>query len=345
MKKTVNLAKLVIMAITLLGFAPVTGHALTSEPLLWWQLRQPGQYINGYNDPQRNIWEVRNEAELLRQRLGHPKHLVLHWGLFPGDNQATGAVDLARQAQAWLRQPDGSLSEIPLTARAETVEVTVPDANAPEGLYLLGSRYAAGRHDIDGDGKTEEVYLYGTFLLRHVRESLSHGGERQTFMQVPAIPLEIGPVRAGRYSGIIQISHRPYEMAVYYRGQPLADAEVVMLTDRGWHKSVRTNAQGQFVAVPHESHDTERDWETYLYVVRYHDRQRNEYHCATIPMLVDSPWPEWSYYMTSFVLWSFVGTAFAVLLTGVLIVRYRRRQNLRMARFNTADRPGRLPCE
>ena len=345
MKKIANLVNLLIVAMTLLGFAPGTGHALTSEPLLWWELRQPGHYINGYNDPQRSIWEVRNEAELLRQRLGLPKQLVLRCGLFPGDNQTTGATDLARQAQTWLKRPDGSLSKIPLTAHSETVEVAVPEEDAPEGLYLLGSRYAAGRHDIDGDGLVEDVYLYGTFLLRHVRESLSHGGERQTFMHLPAMPLEIGPVRAGRYSGIIQISHRPYEMAVYYRGQPLADAEVVMLTERGWHKSVRTDAKGCFVAVPHESRGTGRDWETYLYVVRHHDRQRNEYHCATIPMLVDPPWPEWSYYMTSFVLWSFAGTAFAALLTGVLIVRYRRRQRLRMARFKTSDRPGRPTCE
>ena len=340
MKKTINLVKLLIVAMALLGSAPATGHALTSEPLLWWELCQPGRYINGYNDPQRDIWEVRNEAQLLRQRLGLPKHLVLRCGLFPGGDRAIDDENLAVQARAWLKQPDGSLAEIPLTARAGTVEVTVPEADAPEGLYLLGSRYAPGRTDIDGDGVEEEVYLYGTFLLRHVRESLSHGGERQTFMHVPGIPLEIGTVQAGRYSGIIQISHRPSEMAVYYRGQPLADAEVTILTERGWHKSVRTNAQGLFVAVPHESRGTERNWETYLYVVRHHDRQRSEYHCATIPMLVDPPWPEWSYYMTSFVLWSFAGTAFAMCLAGVLIMRYRRRNKLRMARFEVTKRPG-----
>lgn len=344
MKRTTNLANLLILVTALLGLSPPGAQALTSDSLMWWELGQPGRYINGYNDPQRNIWEVRNEAELLRRRLGRPKRLVLHSGRFPDGEGTLGDAAFARQARAWLKQPDGNLTEVPLVSRDGTIEVEVPEADAPDGIYLLGARYTPGRRDVDGDGVTEEVYLYGSFLLRHMRESLSHGGETQTFMHTPDMPLEIGPVRAGRYSGIIQISHRPYEMAVFYRGRPLADAEVVILTERGWHRSVRTDAQGRFVAVPQESRGAGRNWETYLYLVRHHDRQRGEYHMATMPMLVDPPWPEWSYYTTSFMLWSCAGTAFAALLAGVLIVRHRRRQKLRLAHFKAANRPGRPPC-
>lgn len=344
MKQTANLANLVILVTALLGLGPPVAQALTSEPLLWWELRQPGRYINGYNDPQRNIWEVRNEAELLRRRLGLPKHLVLRSGRFPGDEGPLGDDLFARQARAWLKQPDGNLTEVPLLSRDGAVEVEVPEADAPDGIYLLGARATPGRRDVDGDGVLEEIYLYGTFVVRHMRESLSHGGEIETFMHAPDMPLEIGPVRAGRFSGIIQISHRSYDMAVFYRGRPLPGAEVVILTERGWHRSVRTDARGRFVAVPQESRGAGRNWETYLYLVRHHDRQRGEYHMATMPMLVDPPWPEWSYYTTSFTLWSFAGTAFAALLAGILIARHRRRQKLRLARFETADRPGRSTC-
>jgi uncharacterized protein YjiS (DUF1127 family) len=343
MKSFVKWSVLLVLAVALVGLAGFSQAA--ERPLLWWDLQHPGGYINGYNDPDRDIWEIRNDAELLRRRLGRPKRLALRCAAFPADTHcAVSSLTLLRQARAWLQRPDGRLEEVDLFAGPEAVTAEVPEEGAPEGVYLLGGHLAPGRLDMDGDGRTEEVHLYGKFLLRHVRESLSHGGEQNVFFHSPRMPLEIGPVRAGRYSGIIQIAHRPCEMAVYYRGRPLAGAEVTILTERGWRKTVRSDANGRFVAVPHETRGAKRNWESYLYVVEHHDRRRGEYHCASMPMLVDPPWPEWTHCMTSFVLWSIAGTAFAVLLVAVLVWRRRRRSRLRLARLAAEKRPGGAPC-
>jgi hypothetical protein len=335
-----------VMLLAAMALAVLAGPARAADrPLLWWDLQHPGWYINGYNDPDRDIWEVRNDAELLRRRLGRPKRLALRCGAFPNlADPAVSSLTLLQQARIWLQRPDGRQEEVALFAGQDAVTVEVPEEGAPEGVYLLGAHLTPGRLDVDGDGRAEAVHLYGKFLLRHVRESLSHGGEQNTFFHSPRMPLEIGPVRAGRYSGIIQVAHRPCEMAVYYRGHPLAGAEVTILTERGWRKTVRTDANGRFMAVPHETRGDKRNWETFLYVARHHDRQRGEYHCASMPMLVDPPWPEWTHCMPNFVLWSFAGTAFAVLLVAVLVWRRRRRSRLRLARLAAEKRPGGSSC-
>jgi hypothetical protein len=343
MRRLLNHAAILLLLV--MAVACDSHSALAEDDLLlWWDLQNPGWYINGYNDPDRDIWEIRNDAELLRQRLGQPRRLALRYGQFPAGTQSRGEEALLRLARVWLQRPDGGIEEGPFCAAPGKTVSEVPAGNAPQGIYLLGSHVAAGRRDVDGDGRVESVHLYGKFLLRHVRDSLSHGGEQNTFFHSPRMPLEIGPVQAGRYSGIIQIAHRPSEMAVFYRGQPLAGAEVTDLTERGWRKTVRTDAAGRFVAVPHESRGAKHNWEICLYTVRHLDRQRGEYHCASMPMIVDPPWPEWTHCITSFVLWAFAGTAFAAAFIALLVARRRRRQRLQLARFEAARQPGGASC-
>lgn len=344
MKCTAKWLAIPVLALVLVGSISCRAMAAGSPPL-WWDLQHPGWYINGYNDPDRDIWEIHNDAELLRQHLGQPKHLALRYGSFPPcAPRSPGNMSLLQHVQAWLLKPDGHIEDVSLFVDERSVAAEVPEPEASSGIYLLGSHYSPDDRDIDGDGKLEKVHLYAKFLLRHVTESLSHGGEKNTFFHSPLMPLEIGPVRAGRYSGIIQISHRPYEMAVFYRGKPLAGAEVTILTERGWSKTVQTDQKGRFMAVPLESRGEKRNWESYLYTVRHHDRQRGEYHVASMPMIVDPPWPEWTHCLTSFVLWSFAGTTFAAFLAATLIMRSRRRNRLRLARFEAAKRPGGPSC-
>lgn len=305
-----------------------------STALLWWELEHPDRYVNGYNDPDRDIWEVRNEAELLRQRLGQPKRLLLHQGPFPAlDSQdRPGAVSL-RPVRAWLTGPNGERQDVPLEDNGGSLEVTVPGEGAASGIYLLGSHSSAGRQDIDGDGLQEQVHYYGKFLIRHGSNNVSNGGERKVFFPAEEMPLEIGPVQASRYNGIIQIAHRPHTMAVFYRGRPLAAAEVTVYTERGWQQTLITDAEGHIEVVPSESRGIERNCEYYLYVVRHHDRQRGEYHCISMPMIVDPPWPEWSHCTSTVLVWTLGGTLFAALLAVLLIGRRQRRKRARLARF------------
>ncbi len=309
-----------------------------STEVLWWELENPDRYVNGYNDPDRDIWEVRNEAELLRRRLGQPKRLLLHQGSFPvADGQDERSAGKLRQVRACLIGPDGSRQAVPLQKVGESIAVEVPEADAASGIYLLGGHFAAGAQDVDGDGVSEQVHYYGKFLLRHGSNDVSNGGERQVFIHAEDMPLEIGPIQSSRYSGTIQIAHRPHTMAVFYRSQPLAGAEVTIFTERGWQKTLLTDDEGRFVVVPTESRSAERNCEHYLYVVQYHDRQRGEYHCASMPMIIDPPWPEWSHYNSTFTIWILVGTLFAALLALLLISRQRRRKQARLARFRGAS--------
>jgi|LGVE01.1.fsa_nt_gb hypothetical protein len=309
-----------------------------SPEVLWWELEHPERYVNGYNDPDRDIWELRNEAELLHQRLGQPKRLLLHQGPFPGkDDQGRQDAVPLRQVRAWLTGPNGERQDVSLQESGGDIEVEVPGVDAASGIYLLGCHFTVGRQDIDGDGVKEQVHYYGKFLLRHDNGNSINGGEREVFFGGDAMPLEIGPVQASRYSGIIQIAHRPHIMVVYYRGEPLADAEVTVLTERGWQTRATTGNGGRFEIVPVASRGADRNCELYLYIVRHHDRQRGEYHIATIPMIVDPPWPEWSHYTTTFITWGLAGALFAALLAFGLIQRRRRRNLARLARFKEAS--------
>lgn len=300
-----------------------------STEVLWWELEHPDRYVRGYNDPDRDIWELRNEAELMRERLAAPKRLLLRYGAFPS-TEAPGTVN---QVDAWLTAPDGSRQAVSLQDSIEGSVVEVPGEGAEKGIYLLGSHLDAGRRDVDGDGVSERVHYHGKFLFRHDNGNELIGGERDIFFRSDTMPLEIGPVQASRYSGITQIAHRPYTMAVFYRGQPLAGAEVTIFTERGWQKTLNTDANGLFVVTPVESRGAQRNCEHYLYVVRHLDRHRGEYHLASMPMIVDPPWPEWSNYTSTFIVWTLVGTLFAALLALALILRSRRRRRSRLARF------------
>jgi hypothetical protein len=307
---------------------------MVTESLLWWELEHPERFVNGYDDPDRDIWEVRNDAEMLRRRLGKPKQLLLRFGPFPtpaGREKAASADPSL--FQAWLAGTDGSRRPVSLQITGGAAAVEVPEPNAPAGIYLLGGHFSPGFRDVDGDGVTEEVHFHGKFLIRHGEASVTNGGEKNVFFPADNMPLEIGPVESGRYSGIIQIAHRPHAMAVFYRGEPLADAEVTVLTERGWQTRFITGSDGRFEIVPVASRGADRNCELYLYIVRHHDRQRGEYHIATIPMIVDPPWPEWSHYTTTFITWGLAGPLFAALLAFGLIQRRRRRDRARLARF------------
>jgi len=309
-----------------------------SKSVLWWELEHPARYVNGYNDPARDIWEVRNEAELLRQRLGQPKRLLLHQGPFPAqEGQGTQDAVQLRQVRVWITGPNGDQQDVSLQNSGGGIEIEVPQEDAASGIYLLGSHSTAGWQDVDGDGAKEQVHYYGKFLLRHGSNDVSNGGEREVFFPAGDMPLEIGPVQASRYSGIIQIAHRPHAMAVSYRGEPLADAEVTVLTERGWQTRLTTGSGGRFEIVPVASRGADRNCELYLYIVSHHDRQRGEYHIATIPMIVDPPWPEWSHYTTTFITWGLAGTLFSALLAFGLIQRRRRRNLARLAHFKEAS--------
>ena len=190
-----DLLKIGGLVLLLLLWMAGTVSAQSTE-VLWWELEHPDRYVNGYNDPDRDIWEVRNEAELLRRRLGQPKRLLLHQGSFPAaGGQDERSAEQLRQVRIWLIGPDGSRQAVPLQNGGDSIAVEVPEAAAASGIYLLGGHFAAGAQDVDGDGVSEQVHYYGKLLLRHGSNDVSNGGERQVFINAEDMPLEVGPIQ------------------------------------------------------------------------------------------------------------------------------------------------------
>ncbi len=296
-----------------------TGRASVPDNLVWWDIKDTGRYINRYADSAKDLGEIRKERQSLVSALRRPKQLFLRGNslfLHQKGKQIFNNKISFKKAQNFVRSPDGSLLETSLSRKNGDFYLDIPKDSGLNGIYLIGSQIDAGEMDIDSDGVTERVHLYPKAIVRHLK-----GGnpvnlirnEQESFFNLPEIALEIGPLKVSRYIGTIQISHREYKMKVLYRNQPLANAEVKIFTERGWQKTIFTDSRGNFIVSHPESRGEKRNWEKYLYVVDFHDRLKREYHIATLPMIVDPPWPEWRSWQGVLIFWSIAGCAFIVI--------------------------------
>ena len=143
-----------------------------------------------------------------------------------------------------------------------------------------------------------------------------------------SFPLKSGPVintAKSRYGGGLQSPHREYEMAVKYLGAPVAGARVtVMAEDSGWQNSFVTDEDGRFKITPTDDRVVDKEWQNYIYVAVFHDRQHHTVHVATLPITVRKNSPEWRSKAMGFTLWAAAGSV--MLLLTVLGLMGHKRQ-------------------
>ena len=113
--------------------------------------------------------------------------------------------------------------------------------------------------DIDSDGTDERDLIY------HRKDSGIEGDEPDVFFKDPdKIALEIGPLNA---PGIAERTYmkagyqealKEHKMKVFYKGQPLADTEVAVLTQGCWEKREKTDSSGIVLITPVENEEKGR---------------------------------------------------------------------------------------
>jgi hypothetical protein len=222
--------------------------------------------------------------------LEKPRKLILRQEIFPssGYDEKKNSRSLATgNARVWIRNPDGEISEVtlPWDKKRESVSLNLPsDLNADDvtGNYLVGVHLDAGVLDFDFDGIDEKVHLYSNCLVRYYRKDGTEGKNPDMFFKSPdKVALEIGPyipekifrksagcplpssIRSGSDMGYVRdVSQSPLkkqQMKVFYKGSPLADAQIFILSKSGWRKTVMTDSEGVISVIPPKTHATMMD--------------------------------------------------------------------------------------
>ena len=404
--------------------------ASASDRAIWWELES--QNLDYYYDA--TLSKAKRIASPER-----PKTLILRQGGFPPSGQDEGDPGrslTADNAKVWIRNPDGEISEVNPSRDGEIGSITLnlpSDLNAGDltGSYLVGVHLDAGTWDIDSDGRDERVHLYSNCLVRYYKRDGTKGENPDMFFNDPdKITLEIGPFipekifrkRAGRplprsirsgsdigyVRGTSQSPLKEHKMKVFYKGRPLADAEVLILSKSGWEKTVMTDSEGVLSIIPpktkllssvvdmtakrrsngkmpgdtsmmgkmigkgmeksqHKGEDRVRhagqgmtknakhrmgkkpERATYesvfrtedklLYMVAYKDASAGEYHCATLPISLQTRMmggnyrSEWRSKSKGFGFWGIMGASLGIV--GVTGAIYRKRRRDRETIFKS----------
>ena len=250
----------------LITFSVAVPAAFASEParVVWWELESNNM---DYYDA------TLSRAERIAA-LERPKRLVLRQGMFPPsghDKGAFGQPFTIDNASVWIRNPDGVVSEVNTSRENGSIALELPhDLNTGKltGRYLVGIHLDVGVMDLDSDGTDERVHLYSNYLVRYYKQDGAEGkNQDRFFLDQDKMALEIGPIISKRIlknagcpvSGAMKIGKkgvgyvragrsqtplREYKMQVIYKGRPLADAEVAILSKSGWKKTVMTDSEG-----------------------------------------------------------------------------------------------------
>ena len=288
-------------------------------------------------------WDVKSGNANTMASLKRPKSLTLRWGKFPHVRQDTslhGQSASLDSARTWIRNPDGIISEANLSPNKETVVLYFPTKLNPaesNGLYLVGIHMNAGVMDIDSDGTDETVHYYAKYLIYHQKDGGIQGDRPDVFFKDPdKIALEIGPLNTPGMEEIpsmkagCQEALKKHKMKVLYKGRPLADAEVAVLTEGGWERKEKTDSKGIVSITPVESKEKENKS---LYVVAHKDPLTGQYYCSSLMMYVLRPPPGWMSKAEGFVFWAVMGTGLFVVYVGWRIHRRKKRDRKTMLEF------------
>ena len=288
-------------------------------------------------------WDVKSDNANTVASLKRPKSLALRWGKFPHvrqDASLHGQSASLDSARTWIRNPDGIISEANLSPDKETVVLDFPTKLNPaesNGLYLVGIHINAGVMDIDSDGTDETVHYYAKYLIYHRKDGGIQGDRPDVFFKDPdKIALEIGPFNTPGMGEIpsmkagYQEALKKHKMKVFYKRQPLVDAEVAVLTEGGWGKREKTDSSGIVSITPVESKEKENKS---LYVVTHKDQLTGQYYCSSLMMYVLRPPPGWMTKAQGFVFWAVLGTGLFVVYVGWRIHRRQKRDRKTMLEF------------
>ena len=288
-------------------------------------------------------WEMKSGNVNAVASLKRPKSLTLRWGKFPHVQQDTnlhGQSASLDSVRTWIRNPDGIISEANLSPDKEAVALDFPTKLNPtesNGLYLVGIHINAGVMDIDSDGTDETVHYYAKYLIYHRKDGGIQGDRPDVFFKDPnKIALEIGPLNTPGMEEIpsmkagCQEALKKHKMKVLYKGRPLADAEVAVLTESGWERKEKTDSRGIVSITPVENEEKENK---FLYVVTHKDLSNGQYYCSSLMMYVPKPPPGWMSKAEGFVFWAVGGTALFVVYAGWRIHRRKKRDRKTMLEF------------
>ena len=289
-------------------------------------------------------WEGKASDRLAAVSRKKPARLALCQGKFPhagqGGNATGGTVKLS-SVKAWIRSPDGSVSKAGLTQEKETVVLDFPSGLNParlNGIYLVCSRMDAGHVDIDSDGSNETVHYYSKYLIYHQSDGGIWGNKQGVFFKdAEKIPLEIGPFddpsteeKASCVNAGYQEARKKHRMKVLYNEKPLADVRVAIMTESGWEKMVKTDAEGTFSILPVED---EEKAERCLYTVAYKDPSTGEYHRSNLSMVITAPPPRWMSRAGGFDFWAAIGSGLFIVYMIWTIYRKVKRDKKTMLAF------------
>jgi hypothetical protein len=336
--KKANLIVLLVAAFLLAGTA---AFADRQPEAVWWEIKADHQDHSA----------LKSRGEMVAA-LEKPKTLLLRWGMFPSSGYNESAIAKAfesNKAKAWVRNPEGSVSEVALDS--DNREVVLP--TDVRGLYLVCADIRDIDMDLDADGQNELVHFYAKQLVYHFKRSGRVDPKPEVFFQDMAdkVPLEIGPYitekrqGGGPFMGGYQTALKEHRMKVLYKGRPLAGAKVTILTESGWKKNFTSDSEGMVTITPAETlcrmegrggkerlakkqqpggkekvkHAAQdhprgtRNEDKYLYVVTHKDQSTGQYHCASLLMQVRMPPPEWLSMPTGFALLGVIGACLGVI--------------------------------
>ena len=301
-------------------------------PVYRWELIDQDRYIYPSDEQLEQLdWrEIRKRREAYRTAGLSPRQFSLKalpieiLGIPAGGSHSPAgtpwpAVPPAPRGEAavFIRDPDGIIKPLGQLPPGDG-EISLPRDLNLIGRYLLGGVLDLGETDVDGDGILETVYMNAKYLVSHRKNKGRMGKTSVVFFDdAQTLPLEIGPVintAKSRYGGGRQRPHREYEMAVKYRGAPVAGANVTVIAEgSGWHKAFVTDEDGRFKVTPADDRVVDREWQNYLYIATVFDRQRHTFHVATLPVTVSKNRPEWRSKAMGFTLWAVAGSAILLL--------------------------------
>ncbi len=275
-----------------------------------------------------------------------PARLALCHGKFQRAGQggnATGGTIKLNSVKAWIRSPDGSVSKAGLTQEKETVALHFPSGLNPvrlNGIYLVCARMDARSVDINSDGRNETVHYYSKYLIYHQSNGGIRGNKQDVFFKdAEKISLEIGPFddpgtgeKASCVNAGYQEARKKHRMKVLYNEKPLADVRVAILTESGWEKMVKTDAEGTFSILPVE--DKEKT-ERCLYTVAYKDPSTGKYHSSNLSMVITAPSPLWMSRAGGFDFWAAIGSGLFIVYMIWTICRKVKRDKKTMLEFES----------
>lgn len=333
--------KLCILCMFLLIlFLPPVCIATMHTVSVWWDLEDVDLYVPGYDYAKGN-WKERNkERERRRIARGKAKKLALRYGTFPSSRKDKNKLDpsiILNKTTVWVKDPNGGFSQGCFTQENDDFAITIPKNLNLNGRYLVSSHIDAGEMNVGFGAEAERVHLYAKSFVVHSRSDGVSGGEPSVFLDAPdKIALEIGPLVSRpevSYAGTFQIRHQEYEMKVVYRGKPLPNVEVMVMTEGGWQKNLSTDSKGRFRVTPIENRGENKYCEKYLYVVAHHDSLRKEFHCASLTMPVCRARHEWRSMSKGFMLWAVLGAVLIIIVIVGAVYRQERRNRANMVMF------------